>query len=185
VAWSTQWRRLPKRSATAGQRTAATTEDETAAAPDVGLGAGASAAIATPARADAASAAAATATARKALDAISLRYSLQACTVCTVEREMPRRDLGFWVVLVQWCLDRDERRLLFIADERQSLEAEPPCSQTGCPGVPCLPAWCLPPRQLTIDGWLAGAVPASLAYSCMSSVHRRDDDMRAPCIRSA
>lgn len=79
MAWSTQWRRLPKRSATAGQRTAATTEDETAAAPDVGLGAGASAAIATPARADAASAAAATA--RKALDAISLRYSLQACTV--------------------------------------------------------------------------------------------------------
>lgn len=72
MAWSTQWRRLPKRSATAGQRTAATTEDETAAAPDVGLGAGASAAIATPARADAASAAAATA--RKALDAISLRY---------------------------------------------------------------------------------------------------------------
>jgi hypothetical protein len=104
VAWSTQWRRLPKRSATAGQRTAATTEDETAAAPDVGLGAGASAAIATPARADAASAAAATA--RKAFDAISLRYSLQACRLvpCTVERETPRRDLGFWVVLVHWCL---------------------------------------------------------------------------------
>lgn len=67
----TQWRRVPKRSATAGQRTAATTEDETPAAPDVGLGAGASAAIATPARVDAASAA--TTAARKALDAISAR----------------------------------------------------------------------------------------------------------------
>lgn len=53
-----QWRRLPTRSATAGQRTAATSDEETAAAPEVGLGAGASAAKATPAKEDTATAAA-------------------------------------------------------------------------------------------------------------------------------
>ncbi|KAK8457321.1 hypothetical protein SEVIR_3G166325v4 [Setaria viridis] len=52
-----QWRRLPRRSATAGQRTAATSDEETAAAPEVGLGAGASAAKATPAKEDTATAA--------------------------------------------------------------------------------------------------------------------------------
>ena len=52
-----QWRRLPRRSATAGQSTAATSDEETDAAPEVGLGAGASAAKATPAKADTATAA--------------------------------------------------------------------------------------------------------------------------------
>jgi hypothetical protein len=65
-----QWRRLPRRSATAGQRTAATSDEETAAAPEVGLGAGASAAKATPAKEDTATAA--TTATYKILEAMAL-----------------------------------------------------------------------------------------------------------------
>ncbi|XP_037406279.1 uncharacterized protein LOC119268687 [Triticum dicoccoides] len=61
-----QWRMLPTRKATAGQSTAARSDEETAAAPDVGLGAGSSAARATPAKEDAATAA--MTTARKILE---------------------------------------------------------------------------------------------------------------------
>jgi hypothetical protein len=65
-----QWRRLPRRSATAGQRTAATSDEETAAAPEVGLGAGASAAKTTPAKEDTATAA--TTATYKILEAMTL-----------------------------------------------------------------------------------------------------------------
>ena len=61
---------LPTRNATAGQSTAATSDEETAAAPDVGLGAGSSAARATPAKEDTATAA--MTTARKILEAMIL-----------------------------------------------------------------------------------------------------------------
>lgn len=61
---------MPRRSATAGQSTAATSDEETAAAPEVGLGAGASAAKATPAKVDTATAA--TMAARNILEAMAM-----------------------------------------------------------------------------------------------------------------
>ncbi|KAI4963883.1 hypothetical protein ZWY2020_010322 [Hordeum vulgare] len=61
---------LPRRNATAGQSTAATSDEETAAAPEVGLGAGSSAARAAPAKQEAATAA--MTTAREILEAMIL-----------------------------------------------------------------------------------------------------------------
>jgi hypothetical protein len=106
---------LTKRRATAGQRTAATIEEEeTAVAPDVGLGAGPSAASVTLAREETATAATTTTVRKVLLVAMMLapREMLRTLLGC-VESKKPRTGL-IRGVCVFW---RDEWRLLFIADE--------------------------------------------------------------------